>query len=273
MTGPSLALILVAAVCHATWNLFVKYSRDGVAFTWLFSSCALLLYLPVTAGVALFTNSGLGPRALGFMAVSGVLETVYFLLLGRAYRGGDLSLVYPVARGTGPLLATFGGVVLFGEHPSALAFGGVALIVAGVLVLAWPGRSRAVQVAGATVGFALATGVCIAGYTLWDKHAVASVSPVVYYYGINATIALVLTPLAFATPVRRHKLAEELRCSRRAMLAALRLSPVSYIAPAREVSIVVGTALGARLLKEEEVRRRCAGSLAIVAGVLALAVG
>ncbi|MHB8575177.1 MAG: EamA family transporter [Dehalococcoidia bacterium] len=287
MTGPSLALILIAAVFHATWNLFVKNSRDGVAFTWAFSVFALALYLPVTLGVALFTDAGLRASAFGYMAVSGMLQTAYFLLLTRAYRSGDLSLVYPVARGTGPLLATLGGVVLFGERPSIVAFGGVALIVGGVLVLALPARSRTVHVAGSTVAFAVATGVCIAGYTLWDKHAVASVSPVVYNYGITTVIALLLTPVALGTAARRRTLVEELSCNRRSVavvaalspltyilvLAALRLSPVSYIAPAREVSIVVGTLLGARLLKEEEVRRRFAGSVAIVAGVLALALG
>lgn len=283
----SLALVLGAAVCHATWNLLAKRAGDTVAFTWLFAALAVALYLPLGATVALATGFALSGHALGLMLVSGVLQVAYFLLLTRAYRTGDLSLVYPLARGTGPAVVVVAALFLYGERPSALALAGVGGIIAGVLVMTAPGRGSLAAGAGPAIGFALATGCCIAGYTLWDKGAVADVNPVVYYYGVTLCIALLSLPLALGTATRRRRALVELRCrcwpllgvaalsplSYVLVLVALKLSPVSYVAPAREISIVLGAAFGARLLREEHARRRLTGAAAIVAGVLALALG
>ena len=107
------------------------------------------------------------------MAGSGVIHAVYFAFLQRGYRDGDLSLVYPLARGTGPLLATIAAILLLGERPGAVALAGGALVVAAILSLAAP----AVRARAPGSGWALATGVTIAAYTLWDKHAVGSSTP------------------------------------------------------------------------------------------------
>src|SRR5258708_2368172 len=100
MTLLALALVLAAAGVHATWNLFAKRATGGAAFVWLVNVLATLLYVPVAFGVALAQHPHLGPPELLFMAGSAVLETGYFLMLQRAYRVGDLSLVYPLARGS-----------------------------------------------------------------------------------------------------------------------------------------------------------------------------
>ena len=125
------------------------------------------------------------------MAGSGALHALYFVLLQRGYAAGDLSLVYPLARGTGPLLSGTAAIAFLDERPSALALAGALIIVAAVFSLV--GRAAAPREA---VGFALLTGTTIATYTLWDKHAVGTseLAPVVYYWGTNLTVALILAP-------------------------------------------------------------------------------
>ncbi len=119
MTLFALVLVLVAAVFHATWNLLAKRVGDGGAvFVWLFGLCSLVLYAPLAVVVVLVSAPHLGPVEYLFMFGSGVLHLGYFVLLQRGYAVGDLSLVYPLARGTGPLLATAAAIVLFGERPS-----------------------------------------------------------------------------------------------------------------------------------------------------------
>ena len=137
MPAAALALVLLAAGAHAAWNLLAKTAPGGgVAFVWLASvlerRCSTIRALVLVA-----TDS---PRAaaLWFMAGSGVIHAAYFACLQRGYRDGDLSLVYPVARGSGPVLATIGAVVLLGERPSALTLVGGAVVVLAILSLAAP---------------------------------------------------------------------------------------------------------------------------------------
>jgi drug/metabolite transporter (DMT)-like permease len=251
---------------------------------WLCTAGSALLYLPVLV-VALATGPGpLGVEALALMAGSGALHALYFVLLQRGYATGDLSLVYPLARGTGPLLSTAAAIAFLGERPSGLALAGAAIIVAAVLSLARPSRGARAQRDGAM--FALLTGATIAGYTLWDKHAVGPVglSPFVYYYGTNLANTALLVPLALRDR-SRLRLAWRTSRARAAgvaalsplayvlVLYALARAPVSLVAPARESSIVIGTLLGALVLGEQDLRRRLPAAVAIVVGVVALAVG
>ena len=281
-----LALVVAAAVAHASWNLLAKPAVGGAAFVWLCAVAGTLLYLPVLV-VALVADPGpLGWTAVGLMAGSGVLLALYFVLLQRGYATGDLSLVYPLARGTGPLLSTTAAIAFLDERPSRPAIAGAALIVAAVFSLirrsGEPGSARG----GRATVFALLKGAAIAAYTLWDKHAVgtAALSPIVYYWGTNLANATLLSPVAI-----RHR--EELRqawtTSRpRAIgvgllsplayvliLYALARAPVSYVAPARESSIIVGTLLGALVLHEKDMRRRLLAAAAILLGVVALTLG
>jgi drug/metabolite transporter (DMT)-like permease len=224
--------------------------------------------------------------ALGLMAGSGALHGWYFASLQRAYRDGDLSFVYPLARGTGPLLATVLAIALLDERPSALALLGGATIVVAVLSIAIgiPGAARGDQ--GAALWFALLTGVSIAAYTLWDKHAVdgADLTPELYLFGTLIVQVLLLTPAllladATARPPLLALLPRALAVGALAALAyvlvlhALRLAPVSYVAPAREVGIVFGAALGVGVLAEGDGPRRLVAATAIVVGLVLLAVG
>jgi len=283
----ALGLILVAAVCHATWNLLAKRVPSGVPLVWLFGTLGALLYAPLALGVILLQRPELGPSQLLFILGSALLHIAYFLLLQHGYRGGDLSLVYPLARGTGPLLATLGAIALFGERPSLLALAGAALIIASIVALTGSVRSlRRAWAADGAVVFGLLTGTVVALYTLWDKHAVSvlAIPPVVLDWGTTTVRSLLLTPIA----ARRRREVRALWCEYRLMvmgmavlvplayilvLTAMRVTPVSYIAPAREVSILIGTAMGAHLLGEGDRRRRLLAASGMLLGLVALVLG
>jgi drug/metabolite transporter (DMT)-like permease len=287
MTLFALVLVLAAAFFHATWNLLAKRAggeASGAVFVWLFGSLSTLLYAPLAFAVVVFQRPHLGAIELLFMFGSGVLHLGYFLLLQRGYAVGDLSLVYPLARGTGPLLATVAAVALFGERPSLVALLGVALIAAAVFSLTREpvGRARF----GWDVIYGLITGAFIAAYTLWDKQAVSAllIPPLLQSWSATLVSVTILTPLA----TRRR---EEVRAVWHAhklevfgvavlsplsyilVLTALVFTPVSYVAPAREVSILIATAMGAGLLAEGDVWRRLLAAGAMVLGVTALALG
>ena len=142
MSATALALILVAAVAHATWNLFSKQASAAGAssFVWLMSLAATGLYAPVVAVSVLLSPPRLTPLDWVFMAGTGLLQVGYFLFLQAGYRLGDLSLVYPLGRGSGALLAALAGIALLGERPGPAGITGIVLVVLGVLVLGAPGR-------------------------------------------------------------------------------------------------------------------------------------
>ncbi len=291
MTLLALALVLAAGFFHATWNLLAKRASSGVsgpAFGWLCTALATLIFAPVAA-VVLSENPHVGTLGLLFMFGSGILHIVFFLSLQGGYRVGDLSVIYPLARGTGPLLASAAAIALFDERPGPLGVAGILLIVSGVFLLAWePDGSSRGSAKKKWLGMALGllTGVLIASYTLWDKYAVSdlSLSPILYYWATLFVGTLLLTPVAL-----RDK--EKVRAAWRAhrpetlgvavlsplsyvlILVALVFSPVSQVAPAREISILIGTLMGGHLLAEGSLRRRLVASGLMVAGIAALAVG
>jgi len=283
----ALALVLAAAVLHATWNFQAKRAADaGVAFIWLVDVASAVVWLPLAVVVAL-GHGALGWAGLAFVAGSAALHVGYFVLLQLGYRVGDLSIVYPLARGTGPLLATAGAIVLLDERPTRVTLAGAVLVAGGVLVLAHSGgRAQAEAPRWAGVAAGLLTGVFIGGYTLWDARAVTAVgvAPVLYTWATSVGESALLAPVVAG---RRAALQSTWRRHRRQVLAvavlaplayllvlvALTRAPVSAVAPARELSIVLGALLGGQLLHEADTRRRVAASLAVVAGVVALAVG
>jgi len=286
MTIWALALILVAAVIHATWNLINKQASGHVSFTWLVAVLSALLYTPATIAIIEIFEIEIGFVALGMMAGSAALHSFYFVLLNQAYRVGDLSLVYPLARGTGPLLSCIAAIAILGERPSVTAMIGALLIIGGVVILSGNLTRLAERADKNAVHYALLTGLFIASYTLWDKQAVSrfGVAPLVLDWGANVGRALFLTPFAVRysnetiAEWRDHKyeaiaIAVLIPLSYILVLTAMTFTPVSYVAPAREISILIGTVMGARLLAEGDSRRRLAAAGAMVLGVIALAIG
>jgi drug/metabolite transporter (DMT)-like permease len=286
MTAWALALILVAAVTHATWNFLNKHAGGHVTFTWFVAVLSTLFYAPATITVIAVWQIEISFVTVGLIVGSAVLHTAYFVLLNQAYRIGDLSLVYPLARGTGPLLATLTAILFLGERPSLVAMFGALLVIGGTLVLSTNVSRLRQSSAHHALVYALVTGLFIAGYTVWDKQAVShfKVAPLVLDWGANVGRALLLSPMALRfsdhamIEWRDHKY-EAMACAVLIPLAyllvltAMSFTPVSYIAPAREISILIGTAMGTRLLGEGEAGRRLAGACAMVLGIVALAIG
>lgn len=286
MTAWALTLILAAAFIHATWNLLNKRASGHATFTWVVAVLSAVFYAPVAVAAVLFWQAQVGWVEIGLMAGSAALHTGYFVLLNEGYRAGDLSLVYPLARGTGPLLSTAAAILFLGERPSMIALAGGLMIVTGVLVLTCSPRQLSQAGARKAVAYALVTGTFIAAYTLWDKQAVSrfAMSPILLDWGANLVRALLLTPFALhhwnsaRNEWRVHRfeavgVALLVPLSYILVLTAMQFTPVSYVAPAREISILIGTAMGTRLLAEGDVHRRLAAAAAMVVGVVALAVG
>jgi drug/metabolite transporter (DMT)-like permease len=286
VTALALALVLSSAVLHATWNLIAKRVQAESPFLFLIYVVGAVAYAPFATLILVIAQPVLGWWVVAFVLMSIVLQTVYFGTLTAGYHAGDLSLVYPIARATGPLLATLGAIGVLGERPTPLALAGALAIVAGAVVLTGDPRSLRARGAGRAVGYALLTGVVIALYTLWDKTAVsvALIPPLVYDWMTIGGQAIAVAPAAWRRRVDVARIWNEQRravivvgiisrLSYLLMLTALAISPVSYVAPARETGILFGTLLGTRVLAEGQGSRRLVGAAGMVLGVIALALG
>ncbi len=289
MSSLALALVLTSALLHATWNLAAKRAGGatrGITFVFAFSLATVVLYAPVVWGRGGGWPSEVGPLGWVLVAGSAVLHIGYFVSLQRGYRVGDLSIVYPIARGTGPALATLGAVALLGERPSGPALLGTALVVGGAVALA----SGRVPLGGRRVGpgvrWGLTTALFIASYTLWDAVAVGrvGVAPLVFLWWSELVRATLLAPFALRRPatvvqVARHHWRAVLTVAVMSpmayllVLTAFTLAPVSLVAPAREVSVLVGTLFGTTILGEGSRLRRSLAATGMALGVVLLARG
>ena len=218
-------------------------------------------------------------------AVCGAFEVVYFLLLQRGYRDGDVSLVYPLARGTGPTLSVVGSIVILGERPSMIALIGVAVVVAGIAVISTAGFRSGTRAPLSSVLYGLGVGVMIACFTIWDGWAVGTLGlpPIGYFWMAIVVQAILFTPLA----VRGRNLGSTLKAhpwvitliallgpaSYMLALTAIQLSSVSLVAPAREASVILVALGGALFFGEKHVAQRVIGSVVVVSGVALLAMG
>jgi len=288
MTVAALILVLASAVCHASWNFLLKRSDHKLAFLGSAGVIGALTLLGPAVLIAAINGISLTAVALG--CVTATLHGVYGLSLARGYRLGDLSSVYPVSRGVGLALIPIGAAFLLGESISALAVLGIALIAVGVYAMhIEPHAMRDVAAplralnrpAGRT---ALLTGVLIASYSLWDKNALDEVSPVLLnqfamtgHALITTTAATQTNPDAIWAEWRAHgwsivAAGVLIQLAYLLVLLALQTSRVGYIAPSREVGIVFGAALGVVLLGEGFGLWRIWASLAVVGGVIVLAI-
>ena len=273
-------LALGAALMHAGWNALAKRGGDPLAFLFCAGSLGALFYLP--GALYVLWARGFPPAALPFVIATVLLHAIYFFALGQAYRVGDLSLVYPVARGTGVALVPIFALLLFEERLSPLGTAGVALVVLGIFSLhPRPGTGRARLLAPGT-GWAFATGLAIAGYSLVDKAGVARLHPLPYITLMEVGAALVLMP---AVLPKRDVLRREWRTNWRTIvlvaamspggyllvLFAFQLSKTGYVVAAREVSIVFSALIGGFLLREGALARRLAAAAMVAAGVVCVA--
>ena len=286
MSAAALALVLAGACCHAAWNIVAKKAGGGLAFVWLFGLVSVVAAIPLvywtwTAHPQTFSRS-MWLAALG----SGLVHVVYSLVLQKAYRESDFAVVYPVARGSGPMFSVVAAIVLLGETPSLLGWISVAAILGGVFVsagavdLMHATKSRQRQLG---VRWGLATGAFIAAYTIIDGWAIKSLGmvPILFYAVGLAFRALLLAPFALR---RTPALVSQWREQRGAILIvgllspaaytlvllAVQIAPLSYIAPVREISMLVGTFVGASLLKEAVKPSQVVGAAIMLLGVIGL---
>jgi len=279
MPPQALVLVLAAACIHATWNLLAKRVRGGMEVVWIYSCVGAAVYTPWA--LAEYANEWrrLGWTEVASLAGSCFWQLAYFICLQQAYRHGELSLVYPIARGSGPLVAALGAFALYGETPSAAAWVGIGLVSGGVLFFLRGGDGVAVAAM-----WGIATGMLIGIYSLWDKYAVSGLHlpAVLIEWTTDASRVLVLAPVAFRRweGTRLVWSRERTRLlligalnplSYILVLTAMTMAPLHRVAPLREISIVLGAILGAKFLGERQPGRRLAGALIMVLGVLCLA--
>lgn len=200
MTVAALLLVAGAAVLHAGWNALAKRAGEPVLFLWWVGVVASAVYAPIA--LAALAREGFRAVAIPFVIGTVVLHALYFFSLGRAYAAGDYSLVYPIARGLGVALVPMAAFLLFDERLSPLGTLGVILVASGIFLVHWGlrGRPGAVAAAGhrAGTGWALATGVLIAAYSLLDRAGVSRISPLAYIWLMEVGSCILLAPVALA---------------------------------------------------------------------------
>jgi drug/metabolite transporter (DMT)-like permease len=289
MPAPALILVLLSGVAHVGWNFLMTRADDHEAFVWWMQVVMAVLFAPLA--LLLFVAEPVSPQGWLFVFGTSLIHAFYFLFLARGYASGELSQVYPIARGTGPALVPILGVLLLGETVSLPAVAGIAAIVAGVFFVYWTGRmaqliSHPLQfLKEPGTRYAIATGLCIAAYSIWDKLAVSSVAPFLYMHMMAAGTGILLAPY-----ILRRRGITALRAAWRAgarviiaaavltflayglVLSALQLAQVSYVWPAREIGIVLAVLLGSLVLKEPSGRGRLLGSCLIVLGIGTIAI-
>jgi drug/metabolite transporter (DMT)-like permease len=283
----ALVFVLISALLHALWNLLLKRAKDRVSFVWWFLLIPFLLFLPLAVWVLRDTTSGLPPRALAIGLVSGVVQGVALLAMTWAYRSGDLSVVYPLSRGSAQVLIVLLGVILLREHVTTLGVCGLGLVFVGVYVVFLRSFSQDALtrpfrlIAGRSSLASLFAGVMIATYHLLDRVGVQDANKHYYILLLFAADLTIFTGFV-ALRGRWDLLWVEWRTNRVAIalagslsllsyllvLFALSLERVSYVGPARNMSIVFGVLLGAFFLRERHGRMRLLGSILILSGIL-----
>jgi drug/metabolite transporter (DMT)-like permease len=290
MTEAAVILVLASGALHATWNFLVKRSGHKVIFFWGMALVGLILMGIPALGFAIF--EGLGWVALGFGLGTMALHAVYGIGLTRGYHLGDLSSVYPVSRGIAPAVVPLLAVIIFGEVVSAPAWVGIFLIVTGIYVIHVDSRTwrdftaplRALK--SPVTRVAIFTGLVISCYSLWDKAGLDNgVHPITLIGFTLIGNVIGLTP-TIVRETGRELVTSEWKAHRRSIVAAGVLAPVgytlvlialttsqvAYVAPAREIGIVIGTAMGVLWLGEGYGLTRIWGSVLIVMGAMLLAV-
>ena len=270
----ALVIALGAAVVHAFWNLVVARSEDNQATT----AVAIAIGVAVAAPFALL-RWNVAPQAWPFIAASSALELVYFYLLTTAYRRAEMSLVYPIARGSAPVIVLIVSVVVLGVATSIPQALGVGLVGLGVILV----RGLRGGAKWSDVAMALAVATAIASYTLVDKEGVKYADPVTY-----VTLILVVPAIVSVAYVAWRGGAVRVRNAVKRdavitgigtvtayalVLVALTMAPAASVAAVREVSVVIAVALGAIFLHEKVSAARIAGAVVVTLGVALIVLG
>ncbi len=279
-----LALVLTAAVLHASWNLLAKKTKGKVPFIWLQYIVSNILYLPLLFFQTSHDFNINTHALLWFSFSSAILHLAYFTVLQKGYRSADLSVVYPLARGSAPLVSFIAAIVFLHEQLKLSSVIGLLLIISGVLIitgLSFKKENNSKIMTGITYG--ALTGLFIALYTFNDTVAVKkyALPPLILTLSTNLFSTALLLP--FALP-QKDELKREIKMHKWIIIAvaflspaayilvleALKYAPLSVVAPARETSILLGVFMGAKVFDEKNGKRRLIASVLILGGIIAL---
>ncbi len=287
----ALALVLISAGMHATWNFWAKRASDSVSFLWGFSAVMPLIAGAVVLGEWLFFGNPPNFTTWKLAILGGVIQAAYISLMGAGYNRGDLSVVYPVSRGTAPLIIAVIAWLFLRETPSAVGLLGICIILGGAVLLSWDmlfrnGPSPSAAKPTASLGCAALAAVTIALYHVVDKAGAQGSSVTSYQFLMEVVIVIALTPLLF---IRRRaaKVKAEFRehgalifgaslfgyVAYALVITAMMRESVAYVAAARNVSILIGIALGATQLREGKLGLRLIAGALLLGGIVTLAVG
>lgn len=283
-----LLLVLLASLVHATWNLLAKRAAAaGVGFVFAYNLFACAAYAPWVLWLLTHGRLTWSRDVAAFVLLSALLHLGYSLSLQRGYRIADLSVVYPVARGTGPIFSTLGAVLLLGERPSAHGLAGLALVAGGIGLVATGGRWAALHLPGGQAGlrWGALTGGFIAAYTVADAWTVGGLrlAPVALDWCSNLIRFVLLAPVVARAPKEawaamrgRWRIAAAVGLlsplAYILVLEALRLgAPLTLVAPLREMSMMIGALFGMAVLRERVGPGRLLGCALMAAGVVLLA--
>ncbi len=289
----ALALVILAGLIHASWNIAAKKAGGDARFAFFTSVVLMLVWAPVGLWAAWGVLPGWGWIEWSLVGLSGVLHVLYYIVLLRGYRKADLTVVYPLARGSGPLLSSMVAILLLGEQISALGLFGILGVVGGVFLIAGgPGLLRAAhdpaqrQRVHKGMAYGLLTGAFIASYTVVDGYAVKFLlmSPILIdYLGNFVRLALLAPTVLRDRPAARLLWRQQWKyallvgtispVSYVLVLYAMQVAPLSHVAPAREVSMLFAALIGGHLLGEGDRVQRAFGAALIALGVMALALG
>lgn len=283
MPPTALGLVLVAAILHAGWNLFVKRARQKQIFTWWALLVGVVCFSP------LLLMSSRFPIQIWFYAVcSGLVEATYYIALTRAYDKADFSLVYPLARGSAPAFLALWAILFLGERPRPGGYIGLALLVFGLVIVGggslWALRKIAV-VTTSGVGIAIGLAVCISIYSVIDGAAVHLTAPMPYTVLVIGLSTLFISPIMLL-PYGRKAIVAEWRThwlriiiagilmllSYMLVLQAYSIARVSYAGAIREISVIFAALIGWHWLREDFGAMRTAGAILIFIGILVIAI-
>jgi uncharacterized membrane protein len=290
MSNSAFLLVILAGLIHALWNIAAKKAGGDVRFAGFTSIIMMLIWAPVGIYFGWDEVPKWGWTEWGVVTVSGVLHVLYFITLLRGYRKADLTVVYPLARGFGPLLSSAAAILFLGENISMAGTFGIIAVVGGVFLIAggpklWRSVHDKKQQTRVRKGifYGLLTGVFIASYTVLDGYAVKIIliSPILIDYFGNFIRVALLTPALLRNPqATRASWQLEWKyalivgaispISYVLVLYAMQEAPLSHVAPAREVSMLFAALIGGHLLGEGDRWQRIIGALCIAAGVIAL---
>jgi len=276
----ALIFVVLSGLIHSVWNLFAKKSVNKIVFLWFCQWAAIIIFLPFTIKELASFRFPIPSIGLMLLLVSVLFHGVYVFLLAKTYTIGDLSQAYPIMRGTSPLLVPLIGVLILNEHLSSIGWIGVICIVFGILFIGGIGIGNLSNLPSKTVLLAFCVGLMITGYTAFDKVTLHYIPPIALNEASNIGNLMALSWVSLRSGAIRN----EWRINWKTIilggimapggyilfLEALRIMPVSQIAPMREIGTVFGTLLGVFILREAHGKKRIGASALIVLGVILL---